>query len=61
MPTRAVWREILGAGGYDCLPKPFRSDEVYRLVSLAWRSWKDQSDRGTRAYPRIRDEPVARG
>ena len=40
-----VWGEILEAGGYDCLPKPFRSDEVYRLVSLAWRSWRDQHDR----------------
>lgn len=47
-----VWSEILEGGGYDCLPKPFRSDEVYRLVSLAWRSWKDQRDRGPHAYPR---------
>jgi len=47
----SIWAEILEAGGYDCLPKPFRSDEVYRLVSLAWRSWKDQFDRGTH-FPR---------
>jgi len=40
-----TWGEILDGGGYDCLPKPFCSDEVFRLVSLAWRSWKDQQDR----------------
>jgi DNA-binding NtrC family response regulator len=40
-----TWAQVLEGGGYDCLPKPFRSDEVYRLVSLAWRSWKDQRDR----------------
>jgi len=40
-----VWAEILDAGGYDCLSKPFRADEVYRLVSLAWRSWNDERNR----------------
>jgi hypothetical protein len=41
----SLWCEVLDEGGYDCLSKPFRSDEVFRLVSLAWRSWKDEGDR----------------
>lgn len=41
----SLWCEVLDEGGYDCLGKPFRSEEVFRLVSLAWRSWKDEADR----------------
>lgn len=41
----SLWCEVLDEGGYDCLGKPFRSDEVFRLVSLAWRSWKDEAER----------------
>jgi DNA-binding NtrC family response regulator len=41
----SLWCEVLDEGAYDCLGKPFRSQDVFRLVSLAWRSWKDAADR----------------
>lgn len=40
-----MWAEVLNEGGYDCLLKPFRRDEVATLVSLAWRSWKNECER----------------
>jgi DNA-binding NtrC family response regulator len=49
----SLWCEVLDEGAYDCLSKPFRSDEVFRLVSLAWRSWRAESARQSardRAY-----------
>jgi len=36
-----LWAEVLNFGGYDALIKPFRKEEVVRLLSLAWLSWKD--------------------
>lgn len=45
-----LWAEVLNEGGYDCLLKPFRTEEVYRLVSLAWRSWKNECER---SRPRV--------
>jgi DNA-binding NtrC family response regulator len=38
----ALWAEVLNLGGYDLLMKPFDRAEVYRVVSLAWLSWKDR-------------------
>jgi DNA-binding NtrC family response regulator len=46
-----VWAEVLNEGGYDCLAKPLRADEVFRVVSLAWQSWKAETDRLTRRPP----------
>lgn len=37
-----LWAEVLNLGGYDVLEKPFDSKEVFRVVSLAWRHWKDE-------------------
>ncbi|MGA2327416.1 MAG: hypothetical protein ABSH05_14120 [Bryobacteraceae bacterium] len=37
-----LWAEALNAGAYDVLEKPFETDEVIRIVSLASRSWHDQ-------------------
>lgn len=31
-----LWAEILNLGAYDVLEKPFRPQEVYRTVGLAW-------------------------
>ncbi len=31
-----LWAEVLNLGAYDVLVKPFRQDEVIRIVSLAW-------------------------
>jgi DNA-binding NtrC family response regulator len=35
-----LWTEVLGRGGYNLVETPFRADELCRLVSLAWRHWK---------------------
>lgn len=42
-----LWQEVLTLGGYDLLPKPFDAPEVFRVVSLAWRDWKDAWERSS--------------
>jgi DNA-binding response OmpR family regulator len=44
-----LWAEVLDLGGYDVLGKPFDANEVIRVVSLAWRQWKHDSDCVARA------------
>jgi DNA-binding response OmpR family regulator len=44
-----LWAEVLDSGGYDVLAKPFEQREVIRVVSLAWRQWKHESERVVRA------------
>ena len=44
----ALWAEVLNLGAYDVLSKPFERTEVMRVISLAWRHWKDQSRRRLR-------------
>ncbi len=36
-----LWAEVLNRGGYDVLAQPFDAMEVFRVVSLAWRHWKE--------------------
>ncbi len=36
-----LWAEVLNLGGYDVLTKPFDSQEVSRVVSLAFSSWEN--------------------
>jgi len=36
-----LWAEALNLGAYDVLSKPFDAVDVFRAVSLAWRSWND--------------------
>ncbi len=36
-----LWAEVLNLGAYDLLMKPFEMSEVFRVVSLAWRHWKN--------------------
>jgi DNA-binding response OmpR family regulator len=36
-----LWADALNLGAYDVLAKPFRAAEVFRIISLAWRQWKD--------------------
>ena len=31
----ALWAEVLNVGGYDLLLKPFRAEEVIRMVHVA--------------------------
>ncbi len=40
-PDSSQWAEVLNLGGYDAILKPFDREEVLRLVSLAWLSWRD--------------------
>ncbi len=35
-----LWAEVLNLGGYDVLAQPFDSDEVYRVIFLAWQEQK---------------------
>jgi len=44
MTTKAderLWSEVLKSGAYDLIVKPFDPSEVFRIVSLAWRQWRD--------------------
>ncbi len=46
----ALWAEVLNVGAYDLLMKPFDVTEVFRVVSLAWRHWRNKWER---AHSRI--------
>jgi DNA-binding response OmpR family regulator len=48
MADDRLWAEVLNLGGYDVLAKPFEAAEVFRVISLAWLSWKNSRDRATR-------------
>ena len=37
MADDALWAEVLNVGGYDVLARPFRADEVARVVAAARR------------------------
>ncbi len=37
-----LWTEVLTAGVYDLLPRPFDRSEVIRIIGLAWRDWGHQ-------------------
>jgi DNA-binding NtrC family response regulator len=45
-----LWAEVLNIGAYDVLSKPFHSQEVFRVVGLAWRHWTDSRKPAARAY-----------
>jgi len=40
-----IWSEVLDSGGYDVLAKPFDATEAVRVISLAWRQWRDSAAR----------------
>lgn len=44
-----LWAEVLDQGGYDVLTQPFEAPEVMRVVSLAWRQWKEEGVRHHRS------------
>lgn len=46
-----LWADVLNRGGYDVLARPFDPNEVTRIVSLAWRNWKDTYNRGPGRAP----------
>jgi DNA-binding NtrC family response regulator len=35
-----LWAEALNLGAWDVLAKPFDTEEVTRIVSLAWQHWQ---------------------
>jgi DNA-binding NtrC family response regulator len=35
----SLWASVLNRGGYDVLLKPLVPEEVFALLSLAWRTW----------------------
>jgi DNA-binding NtrC family response regulator len=37
-----LWAEALNVGAYDVLAKPFDSEEVIRILSLAWLNWQER-------------------
>lgn len=37
-----LWAEVLNLGAYDVLTKPFRDSQVFHVVGLAWRHWRDK-------------------
>ena len=37
-----LWAEVLNLGGFDVLPKPLDSFEVFRVLGSAWRDWHDR-------------------
>ncbi len=40
LADEGLWAEVLNLGGYDVLAQPFDSEEVYRVVFLAWQEQK---------------------
>lgn len=38
-----LWSEALNLGAYDVLAKPFDSNEVTRVLSMAWIRWVERS------------------
>src|SRR5579863_3591801 len=38
-----LWMQVLNAGAYDLLRVPFEQQEVLRVISLAYRAWKDRA------------------
>jgi DNA-binding response OmpR family regulator len=45
LADESFWAEVLNLGAYDVLMKPFDATEVFRVVSLAWLSWKNERER----------------
>jgi DNA-binding NtrC family response regulator len=45
LADESFWAEVLNLGAYDVLMKPFDATEVFRVVSLAWLSWKNDHER----------------
>jgi DNA-binding NtrC family response regulator len=44
-----LWMEVLNAGGYNLLGKPFTEQEVFQIVSTAWLNRRDRLLPGLRA------------
>ena len=51
----SLWSSVLNRGGYDVLLKPLVPEEVFGLLSLAWRTWHGPP----RARPSLTEEAQA--
>jgi FixJ family two-component response regulator len=47
-----LWQEVIRLGGYDVLSKPLRTDNVARVVKLAFSYWKSAPKRAVPASGR---------
>ena len=43
-----LWAEALNLGAYDVLSKPYRWDEVVRVLSMGWLHWKNRQQQPAR-------------
>ncbi len=44
-----LWMDVLNGGGYNVLGRPFREQEVFRILSLAWLRHRDSVPAPVRA------------
>ena len=49
-----LWAEVLNLGCFDLLNKPFDVQEVFRVISSAWLSWKRRRDSAVRTLGTFR-------
>ena len=53
LADESLWAEVLNYGAYDVLAKPFHRSEILRIISLAWRDWKETVDRARVFAPAV--------
>jgi len=39
-----LWNEVVHAGGYDVLAKPFESEELVGIITAAWDHWRLETE-----------------
>jgi DNA-binding NtrC family response regulator len=39
-----MWAEVLNLGAHDLLAQPFVAQEVFHVITGAWRSWRAECD-----------------
>jgi DNA-binding response OmpR family regulator len=42
LADECLWAEVLNLGGYDVLTIPFDTNEVFRVLNMAWHQWHDR-------------------
>jgi DNA-binding NtrC family response regulator len=45
----SMWAQALNLGAYDVLAQPFEREEVFRILSSAWQSWRHAQRRTARS------------
>ena len=51
-----LWSEALNLGAYDVLAKPYDTDEVLRVLDLAWIRWVERSAAPVARHARTRPQ-----